>query len=257
MTARRPMAPAVSLAPLAVDAAYRRLGIAAALVHAGLDAIRLRRADAVMLLALSTASCNGDDGATEGLEPCGPAGPTVVTDIDETLTTDDLEFVMQLVDGSYDPLARDGGAELVSAYAELGYFVLYLTARSEEMVLGGSGETAIAATERWLSAHGFPLDRARIALAPTNADVAGEPARVYKAATIREMRNAGHVFEYAYGNADTDILAYEDSGIEKSRTFIIGPLAGSGGTVAVAGDGWDAHASEHLPTVDAVCAPGP
>jgi phosphatidate phosphatase PAH1 len=37
----------------------------------------------------------------------------------------------------------------------------------------------------------------------------------------------------AYGNASTDITAYENAGIPKTQTFIVGPLAGSGGTVPI------------------------
>jgi len=166
----------------------------------------------------------------------GSPGPAVVSDIDATLTTDDLEFITQLATGAHDPLAREGGAELLTGYAERGYFIVYATGRSEEMVLANTGESARDATLRWLDEHGFPLERSRLYLAPTNADVAGEPARIYKAARLAEATEEGMDFRYAYGNAQADFDAYADVGIPKSGTFSIGPEAGSVGTVAVPGE---------------------
>jgi phosphatidate phosphatase PAH1 len=40
----------------------------------------------------------------------------------------------------------------------------------------------------------------------------------------------------AYGNARTDIEAYEDVGIPKEKTFIIGPYAGEKGTTPIRED---------------------
>jgi phosphatidate phosphatase PAH1 len=40
----------------------------------------------------------------------------------------------------------------------------------------------------------------------------------------------------AYGNARTDIEAYEDVGIPKEKTFIIGPYAGEKGTTPIGED---------------------
>ena len=37
----------------------------------------------------------------------------------------------------------------------------------------------------------------------------------------------------AYGNADTDIGAYDEAGIPKDITFIVGELAGTEGTMPV------------------------
>jgi hypothetical protein len=194
------------------------------------------------------------DGAS-ALPPCRPEGPAVVTDIDETLTVSDEEFVRQLTDGTYEPLARPGGPELFTAYAERGYVVVYVTARSEEMVLAGTGESARDATERWLETLGFPMARARVALAPTNAEVAGAPAQAYKTGVLRDLQAEGFAFTCAYGNALSDIQAYADAGIPKDSTFIIGPHAGTENTIGIEGDGFAQHAAERLLEVPAVCAP--
>jgi phosphatidate phosphatase PAH1 len=206
------------------------------------------------LIASVLAACSADPESTT-VPRCGAAGPTVLTDIDATLTIDDLEIVKQLSTGTHEPIGREGGAELLRGYAERGYFVIYATGRSEEMTLAGTGETARDATMRWLRDGGYPVERATLYLAPTNAEAGGEPARVYKAARFREAASAGFEFRYAYGNAQSDIDAYADVAVPKEATFIIGPEAGKSGTVAVSGEGWTEHAAQHLPDVPAVCEP--
>lgn len=59
------------------------------------------------------------------------------------------------------------------------------------------------------------------------------------------------------GSADssggTDIGDYEDAGIAKDTTFIIGEEAGAEGTVSVQEEDWLAHSAAHLPTVLSAC----
>jgi hypothetical protein len=199
-------------------------------------------------------STSASTGTTGGA--CQAEQPALVTDIDETLTISDAEFIMQLGDGNYDPVEREGAAALMSAYADLGYHVMYLTARSEQLTVDVTNETAREATERWLEEHGFPTDpdQTTVVLAPSL--LLGQDVRDYKADALMEQQAAGLRFDYAYGNATTDIEAYADAGIALDATFIIGEHAGEGGTVAVAGEDWLEHADMHLPGVPAVCEDG-
>lgn len=239
----------------------------------------------LIVLALALAAC-GDDttqdpetsgsstdpsatGTTEGASPtavdttaaadstsagaCELPQSAIVTDIDETLTVSDAEFIMQIGDGTYDPVEREGGAELIGAYADLGYHVIYLTARSEEIVLEVTGETAREATVRWLQEHDFPTDDASTELVLAPEFVFDDTARAYKAQALMDRQAQGLQFDYAYGNATSDIGAYADAGIALDATFIIGEHAGEEGTVAVAGEGWIEHADMHLPGVPEVC----
>lgn len=207
-------------------------------------------------------SSGGVDGSTSMPDESGSSGPggactdefpAIVTDIDETLTVSDEEFLMQLSDGSYDPLEREGAAELVTGYAELGYRVLYLTARSQTLTVAGTNETAEEATARWLDEHGFPNDTTTTTLVLAPNLVVGEGARTFKAEQLAMFQAEGWRFDYAYGNATSDIDAYADAGIALDATFIIGEHAGESGTVAVAGEDWVDHAAAQLPTVMAVC----
>lgn len=200
----------------------------------------------------TTAAVDSSEGGTTA-GACELEQPAIVTDIDATLTTSDTEFILQIADGNYDPAEREGAHELITAYADLGYRIMYLTARSEDIVLLGTGETAREATERWIMEHGFPNDpeTTMVVLAPMF--VIDDAAAEFKAGALMEQQAAGWRFDYAYGNAVSDIDAYAAAGIDPLATFIITENGGMGGTVAVAGEGWVEHTAAHIPTVPAVC----
>lgn len=199
----------------------------------------------------SSSSESGLDTTTSGL--CVTELPAIVTDIDETLTISDAEFLTQLGDSTYDPVERDGAAEMVTAYADLGYRIMYLTARAENLMASDNGETSRELTERWLMEHGFPLDEANTEVVLSEMLVLGESARTYKAEAIAALQADGWRFDYAYGNATSDIDAYADAGIGLDVTFIIGEHAGEGGTVAIDGEGWVDHTAAFLPMVPLAC----
>lgn len=201
--------------------------------------------------ATSESTSTAADTTTGGL--CVTELPAIVTDIDETLTLSDAEFVMQLGDSTYDPIEREGAAEMITAYADLGYRIMYLTARAENLSAEDNGETARELTERWLMEHDFPLDESSTIVVLSEVLVVGESARVYKAESIAAQQDLGWRFDYAYGNATSDIDAYADAGIPLDVTFIIGEHAGEGGTVAIEGEGWVEHTADFLPTVPMAC----
>ncbi len=190
--------------------------------------------------------------AVPELAPCTIPGRAIVTDIDATLTTSDNEFLTQLLVPGTDPAERPGANELISAYADRGYFIVYLTSRPDGAPMA-TGTTTRVATLQWLTEHGFPVDpeRTRLELAP--GLVFGASSAAYKGDALIAMQDEGFVFDFAYGNATSDIDAYEAAGIPKTATFIIGPEAGVSNTMPIAGDGWIEHASAQLPGVSAVC----
>lgn len=201
--------------------------------------------------AETSSSESGVDTTTGGL--CVSELPAIVTDIDETLTISDAEFLMQLGDSTYDPVEREGGAEMITAYVDLGYRIMYLTARAESLSATDSGETSRELTERWLMEHGYPLAEDTTEVVLSEVLVLGESARTYKAEAIAALQADGWRFDYAYGNATSDIDAYADAGISLDVTFIIGEHAGEGGTVAVEGEGWVDHTAAFLPMVPMAC----
>lgn len=187
---------------------------------------------------------------------CWELNHAIVADIDETLTLSDGEFLQQLVDSTHDPLEREGAHEMISAYHDLGYNIVYLTARAENQA--STDDAMVPArqlTEEWLMAHDFPFDEyTQVQMA--DSFVFGDSAAEYKSMRLMELQGEGLMFDYAYGNADSDITAYENAGIDKAATFIIGENAGNAGTVAIEGEGWVDHTAAHLPTVTDWCAGG-
>jgi len=202
-----------------------------------------------LVLAAWLAGC----GSGTSLPDCDSVRQVVVTDIDETLTTSDAEFVQQLVDPEHDPAMRAGGPELMQGYAERGFVIHYLTARSKTLELT-DGTTCEQATIGWLEQHGFPWNQDQTWLDLADAVLGSDDTVTYKSAAIETRKSEGYSYEYAYGNATTDIDAYEAAGIDKTETFIIGTHAGEQGTRAIDGEDFVQHAAEQLPQVPAVCA---
>ncbi len=206
-----------------------------------------------MLAALP--ACGDDDG---GLPKAGvdcddlSPMPAVISDIDETLTTSDNEFLMQVMDAEYVPASRPGSVELMQGFYERGYLILYLTARYETLELL-DGSSAREATESWLLDEGYPVDpdRTRVVLAADSNS--GDETIAYKRGALEDLMAEGWDFEYAFGNADTDIAAYAEAGIPLDVTYIIGDHAGEEGTVAVAGEGWTDTIATLLDPVGRTC----
>jgi hypothetical protein len=145
-----------------------------------------------------------------------PAGEKVViSDIDGTLTTNDTELTMEIADPAYVPAMMGHADQLLQTWAMKGYPIVYLTNRPHVLRVE---------TRTWLDMLAFPPG-------PVITSNGENGAAVYKTTWLRRMFDSfGWVPVAAYGNADTDIQAYATAGIPTSETFIVGPLAGSGGT---------------------------
>jgi phosphatidate phosphatase PAH1 len=186
-------------------------------------------------------------GCEAGLPPCEPHD-AIVTDIDETLTTSDTEWLAQLMDPTHDPEMRPDASELMRGYDDLGYTVYYITARGESLDLS-DGTTARDATRAWLEVHGFPVRDGTLFLAPGNGAL-GDAAVEYKTETIEELELAGWPVHWAYGNSDTDIEAFQLAGIPDDRIFAVGEDWDElDGLDIPDEDAFVVHAQEHLPTV--------
>jgi LNS2-like protein (lipin/Ned1/Smp2) len=155
-----------------------------------------------------------------------PGTKVVVFDIDGTLTTDDNEILLQVADETHVPAKMTGAVEVTQAWAQKGYHVIYLTARQHLLRPESRG---------WLAGLGF-------AGGPLITEGSGKPADVYKTLWMNRMIQS---FQWkvvaAYGNADTDITAYANASVALDHTFIIGPLAGNRGTVAIPNMDYTAH----------------
>ncbi|MCA9617458.1 MAG: hypothetical protein KC731_00460 [Myxococcales bacterium] len=178
----------------------------------------------------------------EADETCAPHYPflldagtkIVVTDIDGTLTLSDEELSKQFSDSSYVPLENKSAALMMNTWAEKGYQVVYLTARPHVFR---------AETRKWLDDLGYPVGPVITA----NQLVFGDSARQYKRTWVnRVVTDFGWVVTAAYGNATSDIDAYEDAGIPKDITFIIGESAGVAGTTAIDANDFSSHITDFV-----------
>jgi hypothetical protein len=156
-----------------------------------------------------------------------PAGTkVVVTDIDGTLTASDDELFKQISDEAYVPAMKTAADKLTQAWTAKGYTIIYLTARPHVF----RPETRV-----WLRDLGFSSG-------PLITATAVGDAAAYKTIWLQRLITSfGWNAVVAYGNADTDIAAYANVGIPKDHTFIIGPLAGNDGTVAIPNDDYTQH----------------
>jgi phosphatidate phosphatase PAH1 len=207
----------------------------------------MRRPAGLLLLAACA------EGADSG-SPCA-GGPAIATDIDETLTLSDGEYLGQLADPSYDPAERPDAATLMGRYAERGWRVFYVTARGDDLVLN-DGRGAQQATEDWLDDHGFPREPDSVFLYD-GTFVSGDDAVAYKAGVLAALGEAGWDFGWAYGNAETDTLAWQQHGVPDDHIFLVGALAGTMGVVGIEdADAYTAHLAAQDPFIEEVAGCG-
>lgn len=165
----------------------------------------------------------GNGSCAEGGVFVYPAGTQfVVTDLDGTMTRADSEVMQWIQDPSYKVIPNDGAVDLMKKYDELGYVVMYLTARPYHLRMH---------SREWLTSLGFPFGM----LETTDKFVFGDTAVAYKAGFLKRMiQTLGYKLLVAYGNAESDIDAYDEIGIPKNRTFIIGKENGKKNTMPIA-----------------------
>jgi hypothetical protein len=174
-----------------------------------------------------------------------PESSFVVFDIDGTLTTSDSEmmgdYLSDLFGGDYVPEPWPDARSLVARYHDAGYLVIYLTGRPYWLD---------DITREWLSELDFAQGTLHLArdldeLMPNNDSVGA-----YKLDYLLRVL-ADHRIVHAYGNAPTDIFAYQSAGIADSDIFIIGDHAGENGTQPVS------SYSDHLSTLSLPTAEQP
>lgn len=137
-----------------------------------------------------------------------PAGqPMVVSDVDGTLTTNELiEFPAMLVGAT--PPANPGAPAALTALAERGYRVMYLTARPE--YLG-------TRTHDFLTERGFPPGIVHTTL--TKLGATGSSAAAFKTAELQALGSRGLVPAWGFGNRDSDADTYDAVGAETCVLF--------------------------------------
>lgn len=182
--------------------------------------------------------------ASHTLYVVAPSTDTVVFDIDGTLTTDDFQLVSQLFaklqNGTYVPKPYAKAADVPAAWAGKGYLVIYLTGRPDSLR---------GITRPWLRQQKMPPGPLHLTDTLSQALSTSSGVAKYKADFLKKtVKVASVALKAAYGNATTDIEAYESASVSKARTYIIGEHRGKKGTVAVT------SYPLHLPVVKAMPA---
>ncbi len=152
----------------------------------------------------------GDLTATDAYVDVVPSGtPVIVTDVDGTLTTSENEEFTALLTGAL-PNANPDSAEVLTALAEKGYRVFYLTARPEFLA---------RRTREFLESNGYPLGLVHTTLSFTGAT--GQAAVDYKTAELATIAARGLVPSWAFGNTATDAEAYVNASIQPDEQRVM------------------------------------
>lgn len=183
----------------------------------------------------------GDGTRADGLVSAWSTGRNVVvSDIDGTLTTDDGQIFSHLLTGD-DPAQYPDAEKVLWTVRRLGYRIEYVSGRPQILTRH---------TKAWLAAHRFPpgavkVTDATLEVLPTESGVG-----TFKTDFLGALKGQGLTLFAGYGNATTDISAYQANAIPNARLFIIGPHAGESGTTAI--PSYTAHlpAAARLPFAD-------
>jgi hypothetical protein len=147
-----------------------------------------------------------------------PDTPSVVFDVDGTLTIGDSELFQEILLGEH-PEMFEAADRAVQRYADQGYQIIYMTGRPYFLN---------PATRRWLVAEGFPKGPLRTTDSVSQTLPTEEGVQAYKRAYVESLiADAGLRFAAAYGNAHTDVCGYAQAGIDPGVTWIIGENGGS------------------------------
>ncbi len=169
-----------------------------------------------------------------------PGTQAIITDVDGTLTTSDNELItevaLSIFNETYEQEMYVDADTMIRGWSDKGYLIIYMSGRPDVLR---------RMSERWLEERFVP---GPIHLTDTNAQVMpnNDGVGIYKKEFIAYLRAQGIDLVAAYGNATTDIWAYEQAGMPKNVTWIIGKHAGEEGTTPLTGS-----YTSHLPTAAA------
>eukprot|EP00276_Gloeochaete_wittrockiana_P014613 CAMPEP_0184340710 /NCGR_PEP_ID=MMETSP1089-20130417/9358_1 /TAXON_ID=38269 ORGANISM="Gloeochaete wittrockiana, Strain SAG46.84" /NCGR_SAMPLE_ID=MMETSP1089 /ASSEMBLY_ACC=CAM_ASM_000445 /LENGTH=405 /DNA_ID=CAMNT_0026668637 /DNA_START=11 /DNA_END=1228 /DNA_ORIENTATION=+ len=158
-----------------------------------------------------------------------PGTNAVVFDVDGTITTSDFQALCTSTQVCTANIWEDA-QNAVQAWYDKGYQIVYLSGRPATMY---------TLTVQFLIDNNFPPGLLRCA---NDLDQAINDVEDYKTEYLALLASAGLSIQYVYGNAVTDIAAYERAGFSKNNTFIIGPNGGDDDTVDL-GESYSDHLS--------------
>lgn len=131
----------------------------------------------------------------------------VLSDIDGTLTGFEEAAAADFF--GLPVLTHKGAPEMMQAYHQRGYTIFYLTARPVFF---------LQKTRQWLASKGFPPGVIHTTSFVTGA--IGEKAVQFKVGELAMLKEKlGIIPSYAFGNKPSDVKAFADAGVDKSKSW--------------------------------------
>ena len=152
------------------------------------------RLHSAILLVTLFAGCSLTPHQVENASP--QQNRAVVFDIDGTLTSK-IHAIRS---------AREGAPAAVQAFADGGYRIIYLSARTPLFQFH---------IPHWMDEHGFPQGSIHV----TESREDRRDHKGFKQRVLEAYGSKGWTFVAAYGDSSTDFAAYEGAGISKERVF--------------------------------------
>jgi hypothetical protein len=190
------------------------------------------------------------------LQPCADDRHVVVVNLG-FVTMEGLQGLEPWVASSVPPTPRPGAAQMLQAYRQRGYELLYITTGSPDLFPGRTVDDVIT---EWLQANGFPVDAGTHTWngnAPVTDD---EQSWVQITDELIRLANEGATVDYAYTDSPSLSHAFATGGVVPEHNYTVTPDPGSSGSMTgptspIPNDDLVAHtaAVEQLP---AVCQTG-
>lgn len=182
-----------------------------------------------------------------GLPSCGVSGHTMVFSIFGTATAgEDGELEAWMSDPEAEPEARTGASDLVLAYQELGYDILYVAWTPSDVHVGD--QPLVDAITVWLGSNGFPVGEGVRVWAP-------DPGADVSVALIEEltrMRNSGAELDIGYVSNPDAVFPLVTGGLPRDQVFTLGAAGSDGTGTSVPDEDFVAHLNE-VQGLDRVC----
>ncbi|RQM16284.1 hypothetical protein DD237_002845 [Peronospora effusa] len=164
----------------------------------------------------------------------GPNESVVVVDLDGTLTISDVEgHIRTLRLGQYDFL-HAGACDFFTKLHELGVRIVYLTARPLDWATASRAHLENAVQQSISLPPGVLITNSTGLTGALFTEVVNKTPHLFKIQVLNELQltliHAGRVVEHpvfvaGFGNRSTDIVAYEEVGMDRSLIFMLDPYS--------------------------------
>lgn len=213
-------------------------------------------------LSLLLASCGGDSG-DDDLSLEAPAASTttntatpscdearhavVLSTFGAATLGDEDEAGRWSIRPEEEPVPRPGAADIVRAYKDLGYQILYVTLQPSEMSIGD--QQLIDAVTVWLGANGFPVGSGETRVWAWDGN--GE-ASVALIEELAHMSSDGTDVDVAYVSDSDLVFPLVTGGVPRERVYTLGEAADQQTVTSLPDEDLTAHLGD-IKEMDPVC----